>query len=228
MKLFLSEGHNTSDPGAPAPFIEKSSEFKQVKEITYAVYDILKDHGIEVDLVPSDLNLSKSIEYVNDKGTSQDMAIEIHCNSAASSQANGTEIFYYAAAGTERMQQANAFLQTFLKDIPYFRNRGVKTANFSWLKYIKGPSVLFEICFLSNKEDSDELVIYKDEIIHAIAKSCLALIGRDPEELNLSDPREEDIKAAYEVMLNSMDNFFNFCKEKKINPKKVTEYAKNL
>lgn len=105
-----------------------------------------------------------------------ELFISIHCNSAASTSARGTETYCYQLGGTgERL--AGCIQSQIVKSLGTV-DRGVKTANFAVIRDTDCPAVLVETAFISNKEDEKLLAdsTKRDEFAKAIARGITDLV----------------------------------------------------
>ncbi|WP_312562236.1 N-acetylmuramoyl-L-alanine amidase [Anaerospora sp.] len=106
-----------------------------------------------------------------------ELFISIHCNSAASTSARGTETYCYQLGGTgERL--AGCIQSQIVKSLGTV-DRGVKTANFAVIRDTDCPAVLVEAAFISNKEDEKLLAdsTKRDEFAKAIARGITDLVA---------------------------------------------------
>lgn len=106
-----------------------------------------------------------------------ELFISIHCNSAASTSARGTETYCYQLGGTgERL--AGCIQSQIVKSLGTV-DRGVKTANFAVIRDTDCPAVLVETAFISNKEDEKLLAdsTKRDEFAKAIARGITDLVA---------------------------------------------------
>lgn len=106
-----------------------------------------------------------------------ELFISIHCNSAASTSARGTETYCYQLGGTgERL--AGCIQSQIIKSLGTV-DRGVKTANFAVIRDTDCPAVLVETAFISNKEDEKLLAdsTKRDEFAKAIARGITDLVA---------------------------------------------------
>ncbi|WP_312517531.1 N-acetylmuramoyl-L-alanine amidase [Anaerospora sp.] len=106
-----------------------------------------------------------------------ELFISIHCNSAASTSARGTETYCYQLGGVgERL--AGCIQSQIIKSLGTV-DRGVKTANFAVIRDTDCPAVLVETAFISNKEDEKLLAdsTKRDEFAKAIARGITDLVA---------------------------------------------------
>lgn len=167
MKIFINPGH--------CPGIDSGAVGNGLKECDVAlkigkrVEKYLKAAGFDVKLLQADTpteTFNEICDPANDWNA--DFFISIHCNSFASSSANGTESFCFSRGGTAE-KLATAIHKRILKHIPELTDRGIKTANYAVLRKTKMPAVLVETAFISNAHDAKLLVEKEDEFARAIA-----------------------------------------------------------
>ncbi|WP_312203440.1 N-acetylmuramoyl-L-alanine amidase family protein [Anaerospora hongkongensis] len=107
-----------------------------------------------------------------------DLFISIHCNSATSSSARGTETYCFQLGGTsEKLAKCiQSQIVTSLKTV----DRGVKTASFAVIRDTDCPAVLVETAFISNKKDEKLLAdsATRDEFARAIARGITDLVAQ--------------------------------------------------
>ncbi len=156
--ICISAGHYTFDPGAVYGNLQ---ERDLTIEITNAVAEMLRLHGIGVLDVPDDIDLVGTIAWINARASQIDCAVEIHINAG---WGTGMETWYYHADVTSKKlaQFINdaCIAETGLKD------RGVKdefTAPPGRLGFVHDtqPLAVLTECgfidgdnnFLSNKEN---------------------------------------------------------------------------
>jgi N-acetylmuramoyl-L-alanine amidase len=80
--------------------------------------------------------------------------ISVHCNSATSVSANGTEVYYcYGANSTDL---ANKVYKQMINEMPLIE-RGVKQNNYVVIRDTEMPAILCELAFISNYSDRMKL-----------------------------------------------------------------------
>ena len=165
MNVFINPGHapnGNPDPGACGFGLRES-------DITAAVGALvdgyLKAVGIETKLFQSD-SLGEISATSNAWGA--DLFVSIHCNSAGSTAANGTETFCYP--GSTQGHKLAGCIQNQLIDSMGTTDRGVKEANFAVLRNTDCVAVLVELAFISNETDAVLLSDKQDDFARAIAR----------------------------------------------------------
>ncbi|HEY9710598.1 MAG TPA: N-acetylmuramoyl-L-alanine amidase [Oculatellaceae cyanobacterium] len=154
-RIFISAGHYVGDPGArTASGTTEAQEMMLTRDL---VVRELESRGVEFLSVPDTLDLVPTIQWINARAVSGDVALELHGNSFNGS-ARGTEAFYING-NNERQKNAKMLLDTLIKQVPSLVNRGAKPDNSSvhprlaFCRDVAIPSVLIELCFLDNPQD---------------------------------------------------------------------------
>ena len=95
--------------------------------------------------------------------------VSIHCNSAGAATAKGVETYHYHSS--EAGAALATAVQTELVNLHYTKDRGIKEASFTVLKYTNMPAILVECAFMSNDEDLSILTnnSWQEKIAGAIA-----------------------------------------------------------
>ena len=172
MKVFLNPGHAPSgnpDPGA----VNQYSGLRE-SDVTKKVADLLEGYltAAGVDVVGS--LQSDSLEEVCTESniSGADIFISIHCNAAASEQANGTETWYHAHSISGRAL-ADCIQSRIISSLET-TDRGTKGATpgvngLYVLNNTNAIAVLVELAFISNIDDAILLADNADDFARAIA-----------------------------------------------------------
>ncbi|MDD2960274.1 MAG: N-acetylmuramoyl-L-alanine amidase [Lachnospiraceae bacterium] len=172
MKIFINPGHAPNgqpDPGACNPYTGL-----QESEVAFCVgektVDYLNAVGIDTECLQSD-SLAEICSKAN--SSEADLFISIHCNSAGTAAANGTET--WACAGSAAGRQLAQCINDQIVDALDTTDRGVKiaTPGINGLYVLSNtdmPAVLVELAFISNAEDVVLLTEQQDEFARAIAR----------------------------------------------------------
>lgn len=161
--VVLDAGHGGFDPGA-------QHKGTNEKDLTFKIlYTLMKDYfssnapDIKVywtRTTDSFISLANRATFAKSVGA--DAFISLHMNSASSSSANGTEVYYSVSnnkksfSGITSKKMANLFKNKLVKDLGT-KNRGTKTAGYYVLKHNTVPSILIELGFLSGSSDYAKL-----------------------------------------------------------------------
>lgn len=95
--------------------------------------------------------------------------VSVHCNSAESEAAHGTEVYHYAQR--EAGQKLASAIHQPLVRATGLTDRGVKSAGFYVLRHTRMPAALIELAFISN-ENEEKLL--RDETFQTNAARAIA------------------------------------------------------
>lgn len=149
-RIIVDAGHGGTDVGAIGPSGVREAQ------VTLAVARRLKEElnalGAEVRMPRnSDTFISLKQRVATANAWPAQLFVSVHCNSAGSAAAHGTETFYHRTGdGSSRM--AASVLRDF-SQATKLDSRGVKNANFYVIKHTKMPAVLHELAFVSNPKE---------------------------------------------------------------------------
>ena len=174
--VVLDPGHGGSDPGAVGPNGLKEAHVNLA--VALKVAEKLRKAGVEVKLTRTSdvfVDLQPRCDIANSSGT--DYFVSIHCNSAGTPEAKGTETYCYKFGGQgEVLAKA---IQAELIAATSRANRGVKTANYYVLRNTNMPAVLVELAFISNADEERLLrsAEFQEKCAAAIARGIGKVIG---------------------------------------------------
>lgn len=189
--IILDAGHNNaSDCGAAACGTTEASEAIKIRDKLIP----LLEKNFEVIVVPDDLDLTKSIKWINEKYKTLDdgLAISIHLNAGGGGNASGAETFYYPNNEISK-NIAETIIQHYCK-ITNFKNRGAKpdtaaaVGKLAWIRDTNPWSCLIECCFIDNIDDVKKLQNEYDKVAEAIYLGICAVYG-----IKLSDQGKDNI-----------------------------------
>lgn len=173
MRVFINPGHDMElDSGAVSPRTGRC-EADIASRIGGMVENYLLNAGCEVRLLQSD-NLNgetpdRPCVCYEANSWPSNVFVSIHCNSAESDLARGTETLCYSAGG--RGEKLARCIQKQIVDSIGTVDRGVKVRDdLIVLKRTNMPAVLVELAFLSNEDDEKLLVTKFDEFARAVAR----------------------------------------------------------
>lgn len=140
---------------------------------------ILKKHGLKVFLTRrSDIYENVNQKAIKANKSKSDLFISIHCNSAISMAAKGTECLIYSFDGVSDKLSNN--IQKHVVKALNTSDRGVKVRkDLAVLNGTNIPAVLVEMAFISNTEDRDKLNYRQKEFAKAISDGILEYLGVD-------------------------------------------------
>lgn len=167
-KVVIDPGHGGADVGA----LSVSGRYEKDFNLTMALKIkslFEKETAIMVYLTRNDnttVLLNDRIGMAND--LTADLYLSIHANIDTTSNAKGTETFYYRDDSKPFAQM----IQKHVQKATGFRNRYTNIYDFRVLKNTLMPAALVEVGFLSNEEEDKELFIEKnqDKIAAALVK----------------------------------------------------------
>lgn len=165
MKIFINPGHSCNpgeDHGACYFGLRECDEAANIGSL---VEKYLVAAGCEVKNFQSD-SLAEIVNFANNWHA--DLFVSIHCNAAASPEAQGTETYCFYGSSPGRKLAACIHNQ-IVTSIPV-ADRRVKEAGFYVIKYTSCPAVLVETAFLSNENDASLIVKRADDFARAIAR----------------------------------------------------------
>jgi len=159
--------------GAVSILLNESSENRLVNA---EIIRLLKENGITaydntVDVGTQNEILNKIVSNCNSRAT--DLELSIHFNAGANDltgneKTTGVECYVYniASPTAKIAERINEKIAAF-----GFKNRGVKNGSgLAFLKGVKTPAILIEVCFVDDKDDAD---LYKKVGYKAIAKAIV-------------------------------------------------------
>lgn len=154
--VVIDPGHGGSEPGVVANGINE----KDVNlDVALRLNELLKKNGVKTCMTRDDdsyVGLKERAEIANKSNAA--LFLSIHHNSFTS-QAKGTETFYYNKASGAKLYSetfAEIIQENLLKALNTY-DRKVKTENFAVTRETVMPSVLTEIAFISSAEDSKRI-----------------------------------------------------------------------
>ncbi len=159
-KIIIDVGHGGKDSGAIG--INGIQEKDVVLSIANEILKLNNDLNKPLDIYMTrykDTLISLSDRTKLAKALNADLFVSLHCNHSANPNARGIEV-YVSNRQAEYMKESIWFafqLQETLNKKLGFESRGVKLANFQVLRETLGycPSVLMELGFLSNTDESE-------------------------------------------------------------------------
>ncbi|MCI8342556.1 MAG: N-acetylmuramoyl-L-alanine amidase [Firmicutes bacterium] len=174
MKICIDPGHGGKDPGAVSG---GQAEKDIVLKISLTLANILKEKGLEVFMTrESDIYESVDIKALKANVSKSDLFVSIHCNSAASERAEGTECLIYSYDNKNDALAGN--IQKNIVDDMKTSDRGLKVRrDLAVLNSTKMTAVLVETAFISNSSDRKKLTEQPHEFAKAIAKGIFEYIN---------------------------------------------------
>lgn len=180
-RIFISAGHGGieqggRDQGSVAGGTTEAQEMILLRDL---VVPELRSRGFEVLSVPDDLSSSQTIQWINPRGKTGDVALEIHSDAFSNPDVRGASVFYIAN-NTERKNHAELLLLALIRRLPQLPNRGAKpdtstgTGRIAFCRDTTLPSLLMEVGFLSNPDDRSLLQNRRRDMALGIADGLAA------------------------------------------------------
>ena len=157
--IMIDAGHGGTDPGAIGNLNGKTINEKDLTlTLAYKVKAILESNGYKTamtrtgDTLPS---LSERPQMANDMDCA--LFVSIHINSATSTGAYGTEVYYSEENNGDEYGVTSQELATKVLDemLKYMKSndRGVRMANWAVIRRSNMPAVLVEVGYISNEKE---------------------------------------------------------------------------
>lgn len=159
-KIYLDPGHGGNDPGAVGNGVREADV---ALAVALKVADHLRRHGLDV-------RLSRNADVARSLGTRTDEAnawgadayVSIHCNAAASAQANGWEVWHTIHEERSKGDELAEAIARHLRSLP-LAARGTKSREsetspgrdyYHVIRETRMPAVIVECGFVSNPKDA--------------------------------------------------------------------------
>ena len=196
-RIFISAGHGgrengTIDQGSITAGTTEAREMILTRDL---ILPELRSRGLEVLSVPDDLSQQQTIDWINARGRTGDVALEIHSDAFSTPTVRGTTV-YYIANNTQRRKDAETVLLGVLRRVPQLTNRGAKpdtatgVGSLSFCRLTVLPALLMEIGFLSNPDDRFLIQNRRRDIALGIADGLVSWV-------RAIDPTTPGSQAAY-------------------------------
>lgn len=178
--IFLNAGHDILKDSGAVNSTWGVTEAQIVRTVTYMVEMRLREAGHRVLTMQQDNLCGESGPYsesVCGKANSwgADIFVSIHCNSAWTNLATGTETYCWALGG-EGSLLAQKIQDHIVVDLE-MANRGVREANYIVLRETSMPAVLVELGFINNTNDVAKLCSRKEDFAKAVADGILEYLA---------------------------------------------------
>ena len=146
-KVVIDAGHGGMDPGSSWYGV---TERNLTLDVAKKIKKILVEKGIPTTLTRETdvyVELEKRAKMAN---TSKDtIFVSVHFNAHRDRSITGIETFFYP--GSEQGRVLGSYIQSELSRRIATKNRGVKPSRLKVLQATKGPAVLVECGFISNR-----------------------------------------------------------------------------
>ena len=171
-RVFLISGHNGPGTGANG-FIDEGKETIILRD--FIAYN-LKNMGIVVAKDENLTPLKRVVQWLRSQISKKDICVDIHFNASSNKLANGSEVFIPTQNTSDEVELADMFRGSLSK---FFKDRGVSLESKShhgkiaMLSGFDCCNVLLEVCFVSNKTDSENYFENREFIACELALDIL-------------------------------------------------------
>ena len=167
MKITIDPGH--SGPFEPGACSRNLTESEVVMTIGQALAGLLAAAGHDVLLTRTGDIKTDDLAFRADMANNQpaDLFISLHCNSAESAAAQGTEVYCFPGS-IQGAALADCIRKRIVAALATV-DRGTKEANFQVLRETAAPAVLVETGFISSPSDRPKLASLAGRVAFAIA-----------------------------------------------------------
>ena len=172
----LSAGHGAGDPGAVYGGLQESV---LTLTITHRAVEMVRKHGVDCLVVPDNLTLIETIQWINNRSGQISFAVDVHINSGGG---KGVEGWNYAG-GPNESDKLSQYLADACAAETGLPNRGIKdeTLNrYRKLGFIHDTvptAALIECGFI----DGDNAFLKQDanltKLARGVARGCLSYLG---------------------------------------------------
>ena len=180
-RIFISAGHGGKEAGGidPGSIAGGTTEAKEMIFLRDLILTELRARGFEDLSVPDSLSARASIQWINSRARRNDVAVEIHADSAASPAVNGASV-YYISNNEVRKSNAEMLLMGLLRRVPQLNSRGVKPdtstgmGRLMFTREVAIASLLMQVIFLSSPDNRALLQSRRREFAVGIADGITA------------------------------------------------------
>lgn len=206
--VWLDAGHSVQTGGKRNTIANpKFYEYEFNNDIAVRLKARLEAHGIKVFLTNTtpngaDIPLTTRANSANNKwvalGKPNAIFVSIHANAAGScltwATARGVEVYHARNASTKSKNLAKLLTDQIYADLHAkdsgFRQRGVKSANFTVIAKANMPSVLIEHAFYDNQADLKLLQNNRADFVEADCKAICKYFGIEYKKVQ-EQPKED-------------------------------------
>jgi hypothetical protein len=118
----------------------------------------LRSRSFEILSVPDDLSARQTLDWINGRSRTGDIALEIHTDAFSNPSVRGSAVFYISN-NAQRKAQAETLLLALLRRVPQLPNRGARPdtatglGSLAFCRQLVVPALLMEVAVLSNPDD---------------------------------------------------------------------------
>jgi hypothetical protein len=150
-RIFLSVGQSGYESGVGQGAIATNpTTAGEMSLIRDAILAELRSREFEVLVVPDDLSLIATVDWINSRAGLTDVALEMRPNASSHAAVRGAGV-YHIANNAQRKQQGELLLLALVRRVPNLPNRGVRpdtaigVGNLAFCRQVIPASLLLEI-----------------------------------------------------------------------------------
>jgi len=180
-RIFISAAHGGREDGVidPGTVVAGTTEAREMILTRDLVVTELRSRNFELLAVPDDLSLKQTLEWINARARTGDVALEIHANASETPSLRGASVFFITN-NDQRKAHAELLLLALLRRVPQLPNRGAKadstasTGSLAFCRQLVTPALLMEVGMLSNPDDRFILQNQRRDVALGIADGLAA------------------------------------------------------
>ncbi len=180
-RIFISAGHGGIEQGGRdlGAIAGGTTEAQEMILLRDQIVPEMRSRGFEVLSVPDDLSGSQTIQWINSRAKSGDVALEIQTGAFSNPDARGAAV-YYIANNSDRKSQADSMLLALVRRLPQLTNRGSKpdtttgVGSLAFCRITNLPSLLIEVGYITNPDDRTLIQNRRRDIALGIADGLAA------------------------------------------------------
>jgi N-acetylmuramoyl-L-alanine amidase len=180
-RIFIAATYGGIELGEQEPdsAIGATTEAQEMLLLRDQVVPELRSRGFDVISVPDLEGPRQSIDWINQRAHSDDVALGIHADAYSQSQVKGVSLFYIGKNG-ERKNHAQIVLSAFCRKVPDLPSLGVKPdsatalGSLAFCRRVAVPSLMMEIGLKLDNLDRTELQRYRKEVAVGITDGLAA------------------------------------------------------
>ncbi len=179
-RVFISVGHGSLGNGRLNLGFEdvEASEIKEMLLLRDLTMQEARSRSLEVLLVPDDFSLKQTIQWINYRHRTNDIAVELYAETCANPTLRGAGV-YYIAHNRDRKQHAELLLLALTRRVPQIVIRGAFPDTASGLGYLAfcrqliPASLQLQVGVFSNAEDRYLMQNRRQDLALGIADGLL-------------------------------------------------------
>ncbi|MCU0566230.1 MAG: N-acetylmuramoyl-L-alanine amidase [Oculatellaceae cyanobacterium Prado106] len=176
-RIIISAGHGGIENGVrdPGVIVDGVTEAREMILLRDLILQILRSRNYEALAVPDDLSLDGTLNWINTRANTGDIALEIHANAFTDTTTRGVAVFFIAN-NEDRRIQAEQLLQAYIRRVPQMPSRGARPdtqtglGSLAFCRQVIIPSLLMEVGLLTNPDDRRLIQNQRQDIALGIAE----------------------------------------------------------